>query len=329
MGAWRRPAALVSCAAHSLSAPSPRSHQAALLQTHIEDISPAASVPSWGLHFEGGRLFAGSWHSQRCALNGCAGERPCGDHRTMWETRRLGTPPPIAHRRRRHFLRPSLQACPAEMQTAEVLAVLRGAANELRSYESSRPGTPTAAGGGGGGGGAASGQATPPSTTHLLLQISALHKAFLVRACRGGSLQCHERHEDKSLIRSCADRRLRVLCLPPPCPAGPVRGLPGGDVAAAGGEGGAGPRAGLGAAGVRRQARGERGVMREVRARASGEGVSAYCPPGRRFTPRLSSVRAHCPAGRGGAAGGPAPAGGRRRPAGAHPGGAGAAVPRP
>lgn len=54
------------------------------------------------------------------------------------------------------------------MQTHQALSVLRGAVRELSS---SQPGTPTA-----GGGGLAE---AAPSNAHLLLQISALHKAFL------------------------------------------------------------------------------------------------------------------------------------------------------
>lgn len=53
--------------------------------------------------------------------------------------------------------------------------MLRGAARELGSA-ASQPGTPRAQGAGGGDGDIA---AAPPSTAHLLLQISALHKAFL------------------------------------------------------------------------------------------------------------------------------------------------------
>lgn len=62
-----------------------------------------------------------------------------------------------------------------------MLSVLRGAARELGAYRSaSQPGTPTA---GGGGGGDASAAALPaaaaPSQAQMLLQIAALHKAFL------------------------------------------------------------------------------------------------------------------------------------------------------
>lgn len=62
-----------------------------------------------------------------------------------------------------------------------VLSVLRGAARELGAYRSaSQPGTPTA-GGGGSTGDAAAAAALPaaPSQAQMLLQIAALHKAFL------------------------------------------------------------------------------------------------------------------------------------------------------
>lgn len=62
-------------------------------------------------------------------------------------------------------------------QVSTVLNVLRGAARELGSSQPcSQPGTPT---GQGAGLGATVPPMAPPSTANLLLQISALHKAFL------------------------------------------------------------------------------------------------------------------------------------------------------
>ena len=67
----------------------------------------------------------------------------------------------------------------APMDSGDVLSVLRGAARELSAYRSSsQPGTPTA---GSGGDAAAAGlpAAPAPSQAQMLLQIAALHKAFL------------------------------------------------------------------------------------------------------------------------------------------------------
>lgn len=66
------------------------------------------------------------------------------------------------------------------MESGDVLSVLRGAARELGAYRSaSQPGTPTAGGGSSGASAAALPAAVAPSQAQMLLQIAALHKAFL------------------------------------------------------------------------------------------------------------------------------------------------------